>query len=151
MLPQLKINNFGRHRSTFTIHPSSTTFPSRAKAWSSIATQLHSNKSIGPYTIMETAKIKIAIDMVIVDTGATAHFTVPGAPVINQKVATNLLIINLPDGEQLKPTHTCELDIPWLTKANREAHIVPGLIHTSLILIKTLYDEAMMTKMQSLF
>ena len=89
---------------------------------------------------METAKIKIAINMVIVEAGATAHFAVPGMPVINQKVPTTPLIINLPEGEQLKSTHTCELDIPWLPKAAREAHIVPGLMHTSLILIKTLCD-----------
>ena len=85
---------------------------------------------------METAKIKIAIDMAIADTGATAHFAVLGAPVINKQVATSPLIINLLDGEQLTSAHTCELDILWLPKAAKLAHSVPGLMHMSSILIK---------------
>ena len=56
---------------------------------------------LGPNTLMNTAKIKIAVDMAITDAGATAHFVIPGAPVINKKIATTPLIINLPDGEQL--------------------------------------------------
>ena len=73
---------------------------------------LQTDNSMGPQTIMETAKIKIAIDMVIADAGATAHFAVPGAPVINKQVTMSPLITNLLDGEQLTSTHTCELDIP---------------------------------------
>ena len=135
----VKIDHFERHFSISNIQLSSTIFPSRAKAWSRMATHLHTDKSIGRHTIMETAKIKIAIDMAIADAGATAYFAVPGAPVINQKVTTTPLIINLPDGKQLQSTHTCELDIHWLPKAARKAHIVPGLMHTLLISIKTLY------------
>ena len=30
-------------------------------------------------------------------------------------------------------THTCNLDIPWLPNHVTEAHIVPGLVHASLI------------------
>ena len=95
---------------------------------------------LGPDALMNTAKIKIAVDMAIADAGATAHFAIPGAPVINKKIASNPLTINLPDGEQLHSTHTCELDIPWLPRKARQAHIVPGLQHTSLISIKVLCD-----------
>jgi len=96
--------------------------------------------NLGPDALMNTAKIKIAVDMAIADAGATAHFAIPGAPVINKKIATTPLIINLPDGEQLQSSHTCELNIPWLPRAARNAHILPGLKHTSLISIKVLCD-----------
>ena len=51
--------------------------------------------NLGPDALMNTAKIKIAVDMAIADAGATAHFAIPGAPVINKRVATTPLIINL--------------------------------------------------------
>ena len=95
---------------------------------------------LSPDALMNTAQIKIAVDMAIADAGATAHFAIPGAPVINKKIASNPLTINLPDGEQLHSTHTCELDIPWLPQAARIAHIIPGIQHTSLISIKVLCD-----------
>jgi hypothetical protein len=42
--------------------------------------------NLGPDALMNTAKIKIAVDMAIADAGATAHFAIPGAPVINKKM-----------------------------------------------------------------
>ena len=40
----------------------------------------------------------------------------------------------------MKSTHTCEIDVPWLPKESRRVHIVPGMAHTSLVLIKLLTD-----------
>ena len=87
-----------------------------------------------------TKKIQIGKDLAIADAGATSHFVLPGAPVENIQVATNPLEILLPDGDTIKSTHTCTLNIPWLPVAARQAHVVPGLAHTSLVSIKMLCD-----------
>ena len=93
-----------------------------------------------PNTIFNTGAIKIAVDEAIADAGATGHFMVPGAPVLDVRPATKPLIIHLPDGETIKSTHTCKLNLPWLPEAATAAHIVPGLAHTSLISIRVLCD-----------
>ena len=64
----------------------------------------------------------------------------PQAPVKNIRPTTAPLEIALPDGKTIQSTHTCELDIPSLPPKAREAHIVPGLKHASLISIKMLCD-----------
>jgi hypothetical protein len=77
----------------------------------------------------------------VADAGATGNFMIPGAPVTNISPSTKTpIIINLPDGSQIKSTHTCEIDNPDLPKEARHAHIVPGLAHTSLVSIKMLCD-----------
>jgi hypothetical protein len=129
-------SNTAQNRPVFKVKPNHTPFPSRTKAW----TKVTDGMRFGPQVLMNTAKIKIAVDMAIADAGATAHFAIPGAPVLNKQIAITPLIINLPDGEQLRSSHTCELDITWLPRAARMAHIVPGLQHTSLISIKVLCD-----------
>eukprot|EP00978_Attheya_sp_CCMP212_P021045 scaffold61041_cov42-Attheya_sp.AAC.1 len=65
---------------------------------------------------------------------------IPGAPVTNIAPTKKPIVINLPDGSQIKSTHTCEIDNPDLPQEARQAHIVPGLAHTSLISIKMLCD-----------
>jgi len=116
----VKVSNRSHDRPIFEVKPINTPFPSRANAW----TKVTSGMELGPHALMNTAKIKIAVDMAIADAGATAHFTIPGAPVINKQIAITPLIINLPDGKQLRSAHTCELDIPWLPRAAMMAHIV---------------------------
>ena len=71
---------------------------------------------------------------------------IPGAPVKNVKPTQSPIVINLPDGSQIRSTHTCELDNPALPAAARQAHIVPGLAHTSLISIKMLCDAGCIVK-----
>ena len=85
--------------------------------------------------------IKIGVDYAITDAGATGHFLLPEAPVINKCETTNPLTIHLPDGDKLTSTHTCDVDIPSLPKGARRAHIVPGLAHSSLISIKVLCKQ----------
>ena len=41
-----------------------------------------------PETILNTGTIKIAVDAAIADAGATGHFMVPGAPVLDVRPAT---------------------------------------------------------------
>jgi hypothetical protein len=74
------------------------------------------------------------------DSGATAHFLVQGAPVINKQPVVKPLKIKLPDGNFIESTHTCNLNIPWLPTSVTEAHIVPGLQHSSLISTRKFCD-----------
>ena len=92
-------------------------------------------------TIYNASNIKISEDMAIADAGATSHFLIKRAPVLNKQITMKPLRINLPDGAQLYSTHTATLDIPWIPPNARKAHIVPGLSHTSLISVKSLCDE----------
>ena len=80
-----------------------------------------------------TKKLVANVAWAISDSGATGHFVVEGAPVVNKKTATNPITITLPSGSTIRSTHTCNLDIPWLPHQVTEAHIVPGLAHSSLI------------------
>jgi DNA-binding transcriptional regulator YbjK len=93
-------------------------------------------------TVYNASNIKISEDMAIADAGATSHFLIKRAPVLNKQITMKPLRINLPDGAQLYSTHTATLDIPWIPPNARKAHIVPGLSHTSLISVKSLCDEA---------
>lgn len=126
-------SNVSHNRPIFKNRPNENAFPTRAKAWKTVTNNLHAEKTLKLHTLMETAKIKISINMAIADTGAIAHFVILGAPVIDKHVTTSPLVINLPDNKQLHSTQTYELDTPLISRAARVAHIVPGLHHTSLI------------------
>jgi hypothetical protein len=91
-------------------------------------------------TIFNASGIIIAGDQAIADAGATGHFILPGTPVSDIQPASKPLAINLPNGEKIMSTHTCRLNVPWLPEKAREAHIVPGLAHASLVSIKILCD-----------
>ena len=88
--------------------------------------------------MFNTSHINIAIDQAIADTGETGHFVLPGTHVKIIKPATNILTINLSDGYNIKSTHTCQLEIQCLPEEAKEAHIFPGLAHTSFVSIKVL-------------
>ena len=62
-----------------------------------------------------TGNDSIATEYAISDSGATGHFLVEGAPVTNLQVADNPISITIPNGKIMTTTHTCNLDIPWLT------------------------------------
>ena len=76
----------------------------------------------------------------ILDSGATSHFLLKGAAVKNAHPSKDPLKIKLPDGSFINSTHTCNLDIPWLPKEITEAHIVPGLAHSSLVATRKFCD-----------
>eukprot|EP00804_Cyclotella_cryptica_P012938 CCRYP_002290-RA/>CCRYP_002290-RA protein AED:0.50 eAED:0.37 QI:0/0/0/1/0/0/2/0/633 len=76
----------------------------------------------------------------IFDSGATAHFLVDMAHVVNKRPALKPLTIRLPNGKHIVSTHTCNLDLPWLPHSITEAHIVPGLSHSSLISTRKFCD-----------
>ena len=72
------------------------------------------------------------------DSGATGHFFLQDIPVTNIQTKQTPLVINLPDGYQLKSTHIYQLYITRITKTFKESHIVPGLSHNLLVSIKVL-------------
>eukprot|EP00804_Cyclotella_cryptica_P019081 CCRYP_014487-RA/>CCRYP_014487-RA protein AED:0.29 eAED:0.21 QI:0/0/0/1/0.5/0.33/3/0/1151 len=108
-----------------------TTDPSTDDDISSVATT-HSIHQLGQTTSPR--------DFAILDSGATTHFLIQGANVLNKKPTLHPLQIKLPDGSFIASTHTCNLNIPWLPPAMTEAHIVPGLTHSSLIATKKFCD-----------
>jgi hypothetical protein len=81
------------------------------------------------------------ITMGISDSGATGHFLQHDAPVINKQVAKHPIHITLPDGNKIRSTHTCNLNIPWLPNQITAAHIVPKLSHTSLLATRQFCDN----------
>ena len=50
----------------------------------------------------------------ILDSDATSHFLVTDTPVRHREVASDPLIVRLPDGARVKSTHTCELNLSQL-------------------------------------
>jgi hypothetical protein len=73
----------------------------------------------------------------IADTGATSIFVMAGTPMNNIRSAMDPLTINLPNGEIVHSTHTCDISIPGLPTI-LTGHIVPGLSMASLMGIRVL-------------
>ena len=90
--------------------------------------------------IFDTKRLVRVVEYALSDSGASSHFLVEGSAVVNMKTAEFPIAIKLPDGSILYSTHTCNLDIPWLPEEMTEAHIVPGLQHSSLISTKKFCD-----------
>ena len=83
--------------------------------------------------MVNTTSIQRAVEWAISDSGATGHFIVEGAPILNKQIATCPIAIKLPDNRIIKSTHTGNLDIPWLLDTMTACHIVPGLAFSSLL------------------
>ena len=69
----------------------------------------------------------------ILDSGASSHFLLSTAPVLNKMVADRPLTVRLPNGDTVRSSHIDELDLPLLPRGEREAHVVPGLTSHSLV------------------
>ena len=69
----------------------------------------------------------------ILDSGATSHFLVADAPAHDVTKATTPITVQLPNGERINSTHTCNLPIPELPASARIAHVMPGLASHSLL------------------
>ncbi len=81
--------------------------------------------------------LTIATNQAITDTGATSIFIMEGADVDNKRPAMSPLMINLPDGKQIRSTYVCNIQIPGLLTMLL-GHIVPSLSIASLIGIRPL-------------
>ncbi len=76
--------------------------------------------------------ITIAPTQAVADTGATSIFVMDGIDVINRRVATKPLTMNLPDGRKVKSMHVCDITIPGLP-GTLTGHIIPALKTALLI------------------
>ena len=112
----------------------------RAQVWKQFTTTKNLPDGKHNDLLTDTVKLTKAIHYAVFDSGATGNFIIEGAPVVNKCVDLNPISITLPDGQTITSTHTCNLDIPWLPHNITEAHIVPGLLHSSLISTRKFCD-----------
>ena len=73
----------------------------------------------------------------IADTGCTTLLVMKDTPMQNVRIAPNPINIKLPDGNTVRSTHICDVEIPGLPYG-LEGHIVPALNVASLIGIRIL-------------
>ena len=106
---------------------------SKGEAWNAIINTNGLKELPSATTIFNKERVVRQVEFAISDSGATAHFLVEGAPIINMKEAKEPITIKLPDGSLIHSTHVGNLDIPWMPNHMTEAHIAPGLSHSSLI------------------
>jgi hypothetical protein len=79
--------------------------------------------------------------MAIADTGASGHYIRPQDPHQTDGTTQKTITVGLPNGDTLQSsTNNCSLHLPQLPQDARNAHIIPGLTHSSLISIGTLCD-----------
>ena len=77
----------------------------------------------------------------IADTGASGHYIRSNDPHIKTNGTKIPILVGLPNGAVLQSTNTtCQLALPQLPTTAREAHIIPGLTHSSLVSIGQLCD-----------
>ena len=74
----------------------------------------------------------------ILDSGATSNFLMTTAHVANKERIDDGITVSLPDGNKVKSTHECTLNIPGLPITARHGHIIPGLASHSLMSVVTL-------------
>jgi hypothetical protein len=80
-------------------------------------------------------------DTAILDSGCTSNFLSATAPCNNEQEAHVPLSVNMPNGTTIQSSHTCELLLADLPPQARNAHILPGLVHNSLISVGQLCDS----------
>ncbi len=122
------------------IHPTHVKMPTCLAAWKTIVQANNLHATPHATTIFDVQRVTRSVKHAISDSGATGHFLVENAPATNICPATNPITITLPNGKTIKSTHTCNLDIPWMPSEMTQAHIVPGLAHSSLISTKVFCD-----------
>jgi hypothetical protein len=69
------------------------------------------------------------------------QFLVSRCAVQRQKAAHVLLTVNMPSWKNIQLSHTCNLLLTDLPPQARQAHILPGLVHNSLISVGKLCDN----------
>jgi hypothetical protein len=80
-------------------------------------------------------------DTAILDSGCTSIFLSAAAPCSDKQAAHVLLNVNMPNGTTIQSSHTCNLLLTDLPPQVRQAHILPGLVHNSLISVGQLCDN----------
>jgi hypothetical protein len=77
----------------------------------------------------------------ILDSGCTSNFLSATAPCSDKQAAHVPLNVNMPNSTTIQSSHTCDLLLTYLPPQARQAHILPGLVHNSLISVGQLYDN----------
>jgi hypothetical protein len=80
-------------------------------------------------------------DTSILDSGCTSNFLSATAPCNNKQEAHVPFSVNMPIGTMIQSSHTCDLLLADLPPLTRKAHILPGLVHNSLISVGQLCDN----------
>jgi hypothetical protein len=80
-------------------------------------------------------------DTAFLDSGCTINFLSAAAPCSNKQEAHILLSVNMPNGTTIQSSHTCDLLLTDLPPQARKAHILPGLVHNSLISVGKLCNN----------
>jgi hypothetical protein len=80
-------------------------------------------------------------DTSILDFGCTSNFLSATAPCSDKQAAHVMLNVNMPNGTTIQSSHTCDLLLTDFPPQARKAHILPGLVHNSLILVGQLCDN----------
>ena len=122
------------------IHPTHVNMRTRTAAWKTIIQANNLQAMPHAATIFDVKRVTRLVKHAISDSGATGHFLVENAPATNICPASKPITITLPNGKTIKSTHTCNLDIPWMPNEMTQAHIIPGLAHSSLISTKVFCD-----------
>jgi hypothetical protein len=75
------------------------------------------------------------------DSGCTSNFLSAAAPCSDKQAAHVPLNVNMPNSTTIQSSHTCNLLLTDLPSQARQAHILPGLVHNSLISVGQLCDN----------
>jgi hypothetical protein len=77
----------------------------------------------------------------ILDSGCTSNFLSAAAPYSDKQAAHVPLNMSMPNGTTIQSSHTCKLFLTDLPQQARQAHILPGLVHNSLMSAGQLCDN----------
>ena len=72
----------------------------------------------------------------ILDSGASSHFLMMDAPLLYKRKTTNPVTVTVANGGRVRSTHDGALDIPGLPPRARYAHVIPGIRHLLLSIVR---------------
>ena len=72
----------------------------------------------------------------ILDSGANSHFLVMDSPLLYKRRAANPIMVTVANGERVRSTHDGALDVPGLPPSARYAHVIPGIRHSLLSIVR---------------
>ena len=72
----------------------------------------------------------------ILDSGASSHFLQVEAPVLEMRETANPIQVTVANGEKVRSTHEGLIDVPDLPARARNAHILPGIKHSLLSVVR---------------
>ena len=70
--------------------------------------------------------------------GRNKHFSVTDAHTFSIIPTDDPISVTLPDGDKVRSTHKCVLDLPNLPEGARNGHIIPGLASNLLVSVVVL-------------